>query len=49
MDDDQLRFGLNPPEGVQTAWGARWIISPAGDVAPVWDRTRRDRPRPPPP
>jgi hypothetical protein len=39
MDDDQLRFGLNPPEGVQTAWGARWIISPAGDVDPVWDRT----------
>jgi hypothetical protein len=39
MDDDQLRLGLDPPEGVQTAWGARWIISPAGDVDPVWDRT----------
>jgi hypothetical protein len=36
---DRLRFGLNPPEGVQTAWGARWIIDPQGWVDEVWDRT----------
>jgi len=36
--DDRLRFGLNPPEGVETAWGARWIIDPHGGVDPVWDR-----------
>lgn len=36
--DEQLRFGLNPPEDVETAWGARWIISPVGDVESVWDR-----------
>ena len=36
---DRLRFGLNPPDGVQTAWGARWIIDPHGWVDEVWDRT----------
>ncbi len=36
---DQLRFGLNPPDGVETAWGARWIIDPHGSVDEVWDRT----------
>jgi hypothetical protein len=36
---DQLRFGLNPPAGVETAWGARWIIDPEGRVDEVWDRT----------
>ena len=36
---DQLRFGLNPPDGVHTAWGARWIIDAHGSVDEVWDRT----------
>jgi hypothetical protein len=36
---DQLSFGLNPPDGVETAWGARWIIDPDGSVDQVWDRT----------
>jgi hypothetical protein len=36
---DQLRFGLNPPVGVETAWGARWIIDPEGRVDEVCDRT----------
>ena len=36
---DRLRFGINPPAGVQTAWGARWIIDPDGRVDQVWDRT----------
>ncbi len=36
---DRLRFGLDPPAGVETAWGARWIIDPAGWVDEVWDRT----------
>jgi hypothetical protein len=36
---DHLRFGLNPPDGVETAWGARWIIDPHGRVDEVWDRT----------
>ncbi len=35
----QLSFGLNPLEGVDTAWGARWIIDPDGSVDQVWDRT----------
>jgi hypothetical protein len=25
---DRLRFGITPPAGVETAWGARWIIKP---------------------
>jgi hypothetical protein len=37
--NDRLRFGVNPPTGVQTAWGARWIIDPDGRVDQVWDRT----------
>jgi hypothetical protein len=36
---DRLRFGINPPEGVETAWGARWIIDQEGHVDEVWDRT----------
>jgi hypothetical protein len=36
--NDRLRFGVNPPTGVQTAWGARWIIDPDGRVDQVWDR-----------
>ncbi len=36
---DRLRFGINPPAGVETAWGARWIIDPQGWVDQVWDRT----------
>ena len=36
---DQLRFGLAPPAGVETAWGARWIIDQDGRVDEVWDRT----------
>ncbi len=36
---DRLRFGLNPPADVETAWGARWIIDPEGWVDEVWDRT----------
>jgi hypothetical protein len=35
----QLSFGLNPPDGVETAWGARRIIGPDGSVDQVWDRT----------
>jgi hypothetical protein len=37
--NDRLRFGINPPGGVQTAWGARWIIDSDGRVDQVWDRT----------
>jgi hypothetical protein len=29
----------HPPDGVDTAWGARWIIDPNGSVGQVWDRT----------
>jgi hypothetical protein len=36
---DRLRFGLAPPAGVDTAWGARWIIDQQGWVDEVWDRT----------
>jgi hypothetical protein len=36
---NRLSFGLNPPDGVDTAWGARWIIGPDGWVDQVWDRT----------
>jgi hypothetical protein len=36
---NQLSFGLNPPAGVDTAWGAGWIIDPQGWVDQVWDRT----------
>ncbi len=36
---DRLRFGLGPPEGIETAWGARWIVDPEGRVDEVWDRT----------
>ena len=36
---DRLRFGINPPAGVETAWGARWIIDQEGQVDEVWDRT----------
>src|SRR6266487_6950755 len=36
---DRLRYGLAPPAGVETAWGARWIINPTGWVDEVWDRT----------
>jgi hypothetical protein len=36
---EQLRFGLSPPEGVETAWGASWIIDQEGWVDEVWDRT----------
>ncbi len=36
---DRLRFGLAPPAGVETAWGARWIINQEGRVDEVWDRT----------
>jgi len=36
---DRLRFGLGPPEGIETAWGARWIVDPEGRVDDVWDRT----------
>jgi hypothetical protein len=35
---DRLRFGLGPPAGVETAWGARWIIDQEGWVDEVWDR-----------
>jgi hypothetical protein len=35
----RLSFGFNPPDGVDTAWGARWIIDPNGTVDQVWDRT----------
>jgi hypothetical protein len=35
----RLAFGINPPAGVQTAWGARWIVEPDGRVDQVWDRT----------
>jgi hypothetical protein len=35
----RLRFSLIPPSGVETAWGARWIIDPEGRVDEVWDRT----------
>ena len=36
---DRLRFGLGPPAGVETTWGARWIIDQEGRVDEVWDRT----------
>lgn len=34
-----LAFGYRQlPEGVTTAWGARWIIDQEGRVDSVWDR-----------